>query len=221
MIPLFLNPSHCLCVVIGGGEVGRRKARVLLGGGARVRLVCPEEPAHEWCYADLEWITARYRAEYLNGATLVFAAATPEVNRQVVADAHDRGLWVNAASNPESGDFILPAVLRRGELTVAVATSGLAPVVARTVRDWLADSIDAAFARWLELVAELRPEIHARTHEAEHLAIIFQHLCDAGWVQRLRHEDISEIRQAMRAEVERLLASRTAPGHCGNSTPSL
>src|SRR5437879_479343 len=105
MIPLFLNPDGRLCVVIGGGEVGRRKARALLQGGAQIRLVCLEQQPADLHADGLSWITAHYQPEHLEGAALVFAAATPDVNRRVVADAHARGLWVNAATEPETGDF--------------------------------------------------------------------------------------------------------------------
>jgi precorrin-2 dehydrogenase/sirohydrochlorin ferrochelatase len=212
MIPLFLNPAGRLCVVIGGGEVGRRKAHALLDAGARVRLVCLEQQPGDFRSEALSWITTSYRTEHLDGAALVFAAATADLNRQVVADAHARGLLVNASTDPESGDFFLPAVLRRGDITIAVATRGLAPAMARGIRDWLAEAVDDSFARWLDLVAELRPEINLRTADAHCRAAIFQHLCDEGWPERLRLEPVEEVRQAMRADVERLLAAHAMPG---------
>jgi len=227
MIPIFLHPAGCLCVVIGGGEVGRRKARVLLEGGASVRLVCLEEKPFDFAWDGLDWITAPYAPEHLDGATLVFAAATPELNRQVVKDARSRGLLVNAATEPESGDFFMPAVYRRGipvfgELTIAVGTGGMAPAVARTIRNWLAEQIDAAFTEWLGIIAELRPEIHVRRSARRGRDAIFQFLCEPAWLQRLRNEPVEQVRQAMRMELEHLLSdAQVTLGDCGQARPSL
>jgi len=221
-MPIFLQPAGRLCVVIGGGEVGWRKARVLLEGGASVRLVCLEEKPPDLSSKALHWITGPYVPEHLNGAMLVFAAATPELNRQVVKDARARGLLVNAATDPESGDFFMPAVHRRGELTIAVGTEGMAPAVAREVRDWLAGHIDDSFAQWLGIIAELRPEIHVRTSDRRRRDAIFQRLCDPAWLQTLRKMPVEQVRQAMRMELERLLSDpQVTPGDCGQAPPSL
>jgi precorrin-2 dehydrogenase/sirohydrochlorin ferrochelatase len=204
MVPVFLNLAGRLGVVIGGGQVGRRKARALLDGGASVRLVCLEPVPDQMRCSVLEWINAPYEASHLDGAVLVIAAATPEVNRRVVDDARQRGLWVNAATEPESGDFFLPAVARRGALTIAIGTEGTAPGLAAAVRLLLEEQLDAAFATWAELVGELRTLLRQTIPDARLRGEVLRHLCQPQWLQRLRDEEPGKVREDMLREARRL-----------------
>jgi precorrin-2 dehydrogenase/sirohydrochlorin ferrochelatase len=207
MIPLFVNVSDRLCVVIGGGPVGRRKAAALLDGGARVRLVCLEPRPADETVSTLEWLTEPYKPGHLEGAALVFAAATPEVNRQVITDAHAAALWVNAATEPENGDFFMPATLRRGDLVIAVGTAGEAPGLAQTVRNLLDSQLDDAFGRWLALLSELRPQIQAAIVQPEWRRALLERLSRPEWLDRLRRESADQVRQAMQDELQALASA--------------
>src|SRR5438105_5963542 len=138
MYPVLLQLTGRLAVVIGGGTVGRRKTAGLLAAGARVRIVALNSRPADWDEPLVEWRQEPYRSSHLQGAALVFAAAVDDVNRQVTADARQAGIWVNVADDPDGSDFLVPAVLRRGDFVVAVGTGGAAPVLARAARDRLA-----------------------------------------------------------------------------------
>ncbi len=201
MYPLFLRMTDRLAVVIGGGAVGRRKAAALLAGGAKVRLVCLEaRPADETSPA-LEWKAEPYHVRHLVGAELVLACATAEVNRVVVADARARGMWVCSASEPGQGDFLTAAVIRRGDLTVALGSGGAAPALTRAVRHRLEALLDAELAPWLGLLAELRPIVRARVSDDGKRRDLWEQLCDDSWVARLRVEGVEAVRGAMLALV--------------------
>ena len=201
MFPLFLNVENRLVLVVGGGPVGRRKAQALLLAGGRVRLVClkprpPDESSDRLC-----WLQEPYRVEHLEDVALVFAAATADVNLQVTVDARQRGIWVNVADNSGISDFILPAVLRRGDLLIAVGTSGAAPALAQEVRDLLATQFGDAFQHWVAALAEIRPLILARVSDANSRRQLFHDLCRWDWLERFRNEDATVVQADMIAEV--------------------
>jgi len=199
---LFLDLKDRLCVVIGGGSVGRRKAAALLSAEACVRLVC-REPA-SLTSDRLEWRQDEYRSEHLAGACLVFAAATPEVNRQVVADARARGIWANCADDPEGSDFFVPAVVRRGDFTIAVGTGGAAPALGRRVRARLERQYDEIFGRWVALLAELRPLVRQRIAHPRRRRQALEEFSAWPWLTRLRREKPESVRAAMYARLEAL-----------------
>ncbi len=201
MFPIYLNLQDRLAVVVGGGAVGRRKVAALLAGGVGVRVVCLESRPAD-CPEAVDWRTTAYGPGQLEGATLVLAAATAMVNRQVIADARRLGLWVNSATEPAEADFFLPSVLRRGQLTVAVGTGGTAPALARAVRLLLENQLDDAFASWVKLLAELRPLILNRVADPRQRKLLVDSLCHWEWLERLRREEISQVREAMLATID-------------------
>jgi len=181
--PLFLDLTGRLVVIVGAGKVGRRKSLQLIQCGARVRFV---DPAGESDGTEL--ITEAYQAEHLEGATLVFAAATPEINSQVVADARARGIWVNAADDPETGNFIVPAVLRKNGLTIAVSTGGDSPAIAKRIRESLDGFIDETWLAWLDIHRKLRPLILEQVPDPLTRHMLFEDLTDQSWLEFLRKE---------------------------------
>lgn len=202
MLPLLLNLTDRLAVVIGGGPVGRRKASAVRAAGGRVRLICLETQPPEWNDPLLEWRTEAYTVEHLDGAALVFAAATPEVNARVIADARARGVWVNAASEPRQGDFFLPATVRRGDFVLAVSSGGAAPALTQAVRARLEQEYDEAFGQWVALLAEMRPLVMERIADAERRRCVLTTLCQWEWLAQLRREGVDAVRSAQRSIIE-------------------
>jgi precorrin-2 dehydrogenase/sirohydrochlorin ferrochelatase len=164
--PVALDLRDRLCLVVGGGPVAEAKVEGLLEAGARVTVVSPEVTESLATWAIDGRIIHRpheYRADDLDGQQLVFSATDRrEVTKAVAADARRRGLWVNAADDPAFCDFLLPSVLRRGRLIVAVSTGGASPALAARVRRDLEAYFAPEYDELVELAAEVRAELRSR-----------------------------------------------------------
>ncbi|MFQ5898437.1 MAG: bifunctional precorrin-2 dehydrogenase/sirohydrochlorin ferrochelatase [Candidatus Methylomirabilia bacterium] len=164
--PVFVEMRERPCLVVGGGRVAERKVKGLLGVGARVTLVSPilTERLASWARdGRLHHVPRAYRAEDLDGHEIAFVAVDGrEVNAAVARDGRARGIWVNVADDPARSDFILPSVLRRGKLVVAVGTGGASPALARAIREELDAYFTEDYARLAELVAGVRRELRQR-----------------------------------------------------------
>jgi siroheme synthase-like protein len=178
--------------------VGQRKAAALLAAGARVIAVDPAagslDPA---LLKGIELVSEPYRAELLQGANLAIAAGPPEVNRQVLADARSLGVWVCSASDPDQGDFTLPAVWTSGPLMLTVSTSGASPALAAVLRDQAAAALGPAAAGLAALLAELRPVVFERFADPEARRRIMSDWAHPRWLRLWTEQGQIAVRQAL------------------------
>lgn len=165
--PLFLEMNRRRCAVIGGGAVAERKVDGLLAAGAEVTVISPAltERLRDLINGDAIRHRAReYRNGDLEGFGLVFLATDdPAVNDAVWRDARAQGIWVNSADDSDHCDFILPAVIRRGALTVAVSTGGASPAMTRAIREELDDYFTEDYAQLVQVAAEVRKEAREKS----------------------------------------------------------
>lgn len=165
--PIFLEMKRRRCLVIGGGSVAERKIAGLLEAGASVAVISPDvtETVARWSKDKLIHLTARrYQTGDLAGHELAFIATNnAEVNAAAYNEGRERGVWVNTADDPAHCDFILPSVLRRGDLTVAVSSGGGSPALARTIREELEIHLSREYEQLAKLAAEARAELHKRS----------------------------------------------------------
>jgi len=175
-LPINLNVSGRLAVVIGGGTVARRKVRALGDAGARVRLVAPEvdRDLFETLRAlGAEIVSASYAREHLNGALLVIAATNDRaVNARVVEDARAANVWACDASDPERGDFTFPAVARIDEMTIAVDTSGNAPAFSRRIAMEISEQFGDVYARAARTLKTMRDVVLARAPQERRAGVM-------------------------------------------------
>jgi len=170
LYPVSLKLSGRLCLVVGGGPIALRKAGDLLACGARVRAVAPEWPADFTALdgrGDLTRLTRRFTPDDLDGVFLVIAATDdPETQEQVAREAEARSLLCNVVDVNRLCSFYVPATLRRGALSVSVATDGKFPILAVALRDWLEGRIGPQIGPALERLAEAREAVR-RLHPGD------------------------------------------------------
>ncbi|SOD42723.1 siroheme synthase CysG [Nitrosovibrio sp. Nv4] len=166
-LPIFLDIKTRNCLVVGGGEVATRKIALLLRAGARITIVSPQLCAelHEQVHAQLHHGRITYRAEafhtdHLQDAVLVIAATSdPIVNQKVSAAASRLHIPVNVVDNPALCSFIMPAIVDRTPMLIAVSSGGASPVLARLLRARLETLIPSAYGRLAAYAAEFRERV--------------------------------------------------------------
>ena len=161
--PLHLNIEGKKCLVVGGGKTAQRKVATLLRYGGRVMVVSPEAtPAIvALCRRKkIVWRKRKFRETDCTGAFLIFSATDcAEVNRRVAGLAHQKSILVNVADSLNDCDFISPALVERGHLTVSIATEGRAPLLSRKIKTDLEHYFGPAYMRFTLLMGRVRGAI--------------------------------------------------------------
>ncbi len=161
--PIFLELSGRRVVVIGGGAVALRKAQSLLAAGARVVVVAEHIDdmltIHSQA-ANAELVKSKYSKDYLVGAALVIAATNkPELNRRIYKDCQELEILCNVVDEPELCDFFVPAVVKRGDLQIAIGTDGHSPAYAGHIRKKLEQIFTDKHGEFLAELKTLRKRI--------------------------------------------------------------
>ena len=169
--PIFLNVQGKKCVVIGGGTVALRKVKTLLDGGAEVIVISPKphpDIARHSRERTIHLIRREYEAGDLKEAVIAIACTDlKKINRRVVAEAKKAGVLINVADDPKLSDFIIPSFFRRGDLTLAVSTSGTSPALARKIRTTLQKTFGKEYASLLSLIGEVRATLKNKKHRVD------------------------------------------------------
>ncbi len=195
--PIFLDVKAKKCLVIGGGSVGSRKAAGLLRSGADVTVVSVESSNEVIDLAEkgeITLITREYVPTDLDGVFLVMGAVDdPEVGKMIKRDADSRNLLCNIADSPDDCNFILPSVVDRGDLVLAVSTTGKSPAFAKRMRKALEKEFGWEYSKFLRLMGGVRKKLLAQSHEPEEHKPIFEKLIDSGLLEHIKAGNFSEI----------------------------
>ena len=185
------------CLVVGRGNIARRKAVGLIEAGASVHVVAKEVLAPMGELAGLESLEERpYRRGEVAGYRLAVAATgDPGVNRSVFEDGEAAGVWVNSADDPASCSFILPAVARQGPVSVAISTSGYSPALASWLKGHVSEHMGPELAELAEMLADTRARWQASGRSTE----------EVDWRRGIDWAMLDLIRSGRRAEAKERL----------------
>jgi precorrin-2 dehydrogenase / sirohydrochlorin ferrochelatase len=206
--PVCLDIKDRDCLVVGGGQVGTRKVRTLLACGARVSVISrevTEELSRLGRQGQIRIALRDYRTADLASAFLVIGATDdPDLNRRVHQDAEAANRLCNIADQPDLCNFVLPAIVTRGDLIVAVSTSGRSPAFAKHLRRQLQDQFGPEYGRFLDLMGAIRRRLLATEHAPEVHKPLFEKLIHHNLLEMIKNDD--------RSGIDTLLEAVLGPG---------
>lgn len=197
--PVILNLEGRKCVIAGGGQVAARKARSLVDAGAQVVIVSPEIGEETRSLVDAgraQWIEDTFSPFRLDGAALAIAATgSGKVNESVYECAVANGVPVNVVDRPELCTFIVPSVVRRGDLILAISTSGKSPAVSKRVRMELEKTFGDEWAVFLEIMGDARQRAARLIPEQKAREEAYGRLAESALFDRVKSGDIDGARK--------------------------
>jgi len=200
--PVYLDIRGRSCLVVGGGRVGTRKVKGLMKCGAKVTVVSVEatQALVDWAAKKkIRLFERAYASTDLEGHFMVIGATDNEVlNRRIYTAAERRNMLCNIVDWPPGCNFILPAVIRQGDLAIAISTAGKSPAFARFLRLQMEKEYGLEYALLLELMGLIRRKLLARDHAPEKHKPLFEALLSGGLLEM--------IRQNRPADIDNLLA---------------
>jgi precorrin-2 dehydrogenase/sirohydrochlorin ferrochelatase len=192
LFPMFLKLDGRQCLVVGAGQVGEPKIGGLLETGALVRVVALQASfaVRDWAHAGkIELELRAFSSDDLDGVFLVVVATnSPSLNQRVYHEAQRRGVLCNGVDVPDLCDFFYPAVVRRGDLQIAVSTAGQSPSLAQKIRQQLEKQFGPGYAAWVAELGETRKLILASDLDKERKLDLLHSLASREALEAARAE---------------------------------
>ncbi len=195
--PVNLDIKKKTCLVVGGGAVATRKVLTLLNCGASVTVVSPEitDSLKELAEKGTIVLEKRsYRPSDLNGKFLVIVATNiDDLNSKISSDAQHQNMLCNIADKPEACNFILPSIVNRGDLIIAISTSGKSPAFSKQLRKDLEKEFGEEYADFLRLMGAIRSKLLNCEHAPEAHKSLFEKLIAGGLISMIKDRKINDI----------------------------
>jgi uroporphyrin-III C-methyltransferase/precorrin-2 dehydrogenase/sirohydrochlorin ferrochelatase len=205
-LPIFYNISAKSCLVVGGGAIAARKAELLLKAEGRVRVIAPEidDRIREMAASpELEFEQRKFVADDLTGVVCVIAATNDmAVNQEISALAQARGIPVNVVDSPELCSFIMPSMIDRNPVQIAISTGGVSPVLARMLRSKLESCIPGAYGELASLAEEFRDPVKQSLPDVESRRRFWETVLDGKVAELVFSGRIDDARELLQQQLE-------------------
>ncbi len=215
-LPIFTNIQNQPCLVVGGGEVAARKVSLLLKAGANVSVVSPQlgrELAEMAEAGKITHIARDFEDGDIETPVLVIAATDNKaVNERVSQLAKERRIQVNVVDNPALCSFIMPSIVDRSPVQIAISTGGASPVLARMIRTKLEGCIPAAYGRLGALVAKFREKVKARFKDVDQRRAFWESVLDSTVADRVYSGHEVEAEAALQKAIDEADANPSYQG---------
>ena len=201
--PIFLDLNNQKVLVVGGGEVAERKTKNLLMYGCQIYMISPDlTPRLRQLVAKgkIHHIPHELLGKVMDDAFMVIAATdNPEVNKQVASQAKERGLLVNAVDQPGDCNFIMPSIVKRGDLQIAISTTGKSPALAKKIRKEMDSMFGPEYGSLVKLLGLLRIQLLSKGQPASKNTIIFQKLVDSNLLELIKEGNMNGVRTTLKS----------------------
>ena len=211
--PVYLNLKGRRVVVIGGGEVAERKVESLLESEASVVVISPEVTPRIASLSEQNRIEIRARryiqGDCLGAALVLSATGDPQLGRAIYEEATGLGIFINTADQPEQCSFIMPAIVRRGDIGVAISTGGTSPALAARLRRKISGVIGPEYERLAELLSRIRPEIRRKVRTEKQRKDLHYRIIDSDIISLLKLDDMAPAERRLQEIIEDFLCEKS------------
>ena len=211
--PAFIDLENRPVLVVGGGIIAQRKVETLLEAGALVTVVSPQITEQLDAYGQSNRISVRQRGfipSDVDGVSLVISATDdPTTQTEVACIAASKNVLVNTVDKPELCSFIVPAILRRGDITIAISTSGKSPSLAAELRARLDRVLTEEFARTANVLGAVRQEVHRQFAGSDDRKRVFDSIIGSGIIEWIAGCDDAAALERVREMIREMIEKRT------------
>lgn len=210
--PIMLDIKNKKCTVVGGGKVAERKVKALIKYDAKVVVISPNVTSKiQEFYEEgkVKLIRREYEEGDLSSSFLVYAATNDdEINQLCRRESKEKGIILNVVDNPDICDFVVPANINRGDLSLSISTNGKSPMLSRKIREDLEKIYSKEYSEYVKILGEIRDEVKKEVKDIHERRKIFLKLVYSKGIDRYIRGEITDLKKELYTILEEAKGNR-------------